>query len=65
MLLKELQAAREPSDIQAQIKKSITIRELQYAVTNLKVKKSPGSDKIGNEMIINFRLAVKTKLLEI
>jgi hypothetical protein len=43
----------------------ITLKELELAVSKLKMQKSPGHDGISNEMIKNLRNADRTKLLQI
>ena len=43
----------------------ITKRELEQAISKLKLRKSPGVDEVTNEMINNLGTAAKTKLLQI
>ncbi|BFZ08560.1 hypothetical protein BsWGS_11599 [Bradybaena similaris] len=43
----------------------LTLSELEMAISKLKMRKSPGSDGISNEMIKNLGTAAKMKLLEI
>lgn len=43
----------------------ITLKELEHAISKLRMKKSPGADGVTNEMIKNLGTAARAKLLQI
>ena len=61
----EKQNAEQDETIPEVMKTPITFKELELAISKLKLRKSPGADGVSNEMIKNLGTAAKAKLLQI
>lgn len=65
IIREKLKNYRQEDTIPEIMKTPLTLRELEYAISKLKMKKSPGPDGVSNEMIKNLGATAKTKLLQI